>query len=378
MRKGLTAGAILLAATMSLAAVAQAQEEEKILNVYNWFEALDPETVPNFEKETGIKVNYDTYEANETLEAKLLAGNSGYDLVFPSYFFMERQIGAGIYQPLDKSKLTNYGNLDGELMAIMANHDPDNSHAVPQQWGTTSLGYNVNMIKERMPDAPLDSYDLIFDPEIVSKFADCGVVMVDAPGEIMAIALNYLGKDPNSEAPEDLEAATELLKGVRPYIKYFSGSQHMNDLANGDICLGIMWNPDVFFAQMSADEAGQGVELALSIPKEGTLLWIDSALIPADAKHPENAHLFINYLLRPDVAAAMTNYVPAASPNAASVELVDEAIKSNGAIFLSDDEKSRLFTVKAHTPKYDRRLTRAWTEVRTGNLTRTARRPAGA
>ena len=366
MHKSLKTVSVLLAALVSVAQVAGA-EEEKVLNVYNWFEALDPSTVPDFEKETGIEVNYDTYESNETLEAKLLAGSSGYDLVFPSYFFMERQIAAGIYQPLDKSKLTNYGNLDEGLMAIMANHDPDNAYAVPNQWGTTAMGYNVDMIMERMPDAPVDSYDLIFKPEIVSKFADCGVVMVDAPGEIIAIALSYLGLDPNSEDSGDLKAATELLKGVRPYIKYFSGSQHMNDFASGDICLGIMWNPDIFFAQMSADEAGHDIRLAWSIPKEGSLLWIDSALIPADAPHPGNAHLFIDHLLRPEVAAAMTNYVPAASPNAASVPLVDEAIRNNRAIFLTEEQKSRLFTVKAHTPRYDRALTRAWAAIRTGS-----------
>ena len=365
MRKSLITVSVLLAANLFAVQVAEA-EEEKVLNVYNWFEALDPGSVPDFEKETGIEVNYDSYESNETLEAKLLAGSSGYDVVFPSYFFMERQITAGIYQPLDKSKLANYGNLDDGLMAIMANHDPDNAHAVPQQWGTTAMGYNVGMIRERMPDAPVDSYDLIFKPEIVSRFADCGVVMIDAPGEIIPIALVYLGLDPNSEDRDDLKAAAEVLKSVRPYIKYFSGSQHMNDLASGDICLGIMWNPDLFFAQMSADEAGHDIELAWSIPKEGALLWIDSALIPADAPHPGNAHLFIDYLLRPEVAAAMTNYVPAASPNAASVALVDEAIRNNRAIFLTDEEKSRLFTVKAHTPRYDRALTRVWAAIRTG------------
>ena len=361
--------ALLLASAMALlgpAAGGALAQDEKILNIYNWSDYIAEDTISNFEKETGIEVRYDTFDSNEILEAKLLSGNSGYDLVVPSGSFLERQIQAGVFQKLQKDKLTNYGNLDSAIMEAVANHDAGNEHAVPYMWGTTGFGYNVQKIAERMPDAPVDSWDMLFKPEIVSKFADCGVSMLDAPSEAAAAALQYLGKDPNSEKSDDLKAAKALLESVRPYIKYFHSSQYLNDLASGEVCLAMGWSGDVAIAQARAEETEQDFEIAYTIPKEGALMWFDMLAVPADAPHPENAHLFIDYILRPQVVADISNYVYYANPNAAATELVDAEVTGDPGIYPSEETKSMLFTAKAHSPKFDRKLNRAWTSVKTG------------
>ena len=360
-----TLTALVSAALLGASALA-AQAEEKVLNVYNWSDYIAEDTIANFEKRTGIKVNYDVFDSNEVLEAKLLAGNTGYDIVVPSGTFMERQIKAGIFQPLDRSKLGNHGNLDADILQRVARHDPDNAHAIPYMWGTTGFAYNVKLIADRMADAPVDSWDMIFKPEIVSKFADCGVTLLDAPDEVAKAALNYLGIDPNSQKKSDLDQAEALLQSIRPHIKYFHSSQNINDLANGDICLAMGWNGDMLIARDRADEAGQGVEIAYTIPKEGALIWFDLMAIPADAPHPENAHLFLDYIMEPEVVAAVSNYVFYANANSEATAFVDDEVKEDPGIYPPLDVKKKLFPGNANKQKFDRLLTRAWTRVKTG------------
>lgn len=357
------ASVLAVMVTMTSGAMA---EEEKVLNVYNWFDYIGETTIDDFEKETGIKVRYDTFDSNEILEAKLLSGSSGYDVVVPSANFMERQIQAGVFMQLDQAKLSNYGNLDKAILDRVAVHDPNNAHSVPYMWGTTGFGYNVADVTERMPDAPVDSWDLIFKPEIVEKFADCGVAFIDSPAEVMGIALNYLGLDPNSEDKDDLKAAKKLMLSIRPHVKYFNTGQYLNDIANGEVCIAVGYSGDFSIAQVRAEEAGQGIEIAYVIPKEGTQMWFDMLAVPEDAPHPENAHKFIDFILRPEVAAGVSNYVFYANPNTAATDLVDPAITGDPSIYPDDATKANLFALKAHSPKYDRKLTRAWTTVKTG------------
>ncbi len=364
-RRGFAVCAGFVAAGLLLS-ISTGWAEEKVLNVYNWSDYIAEDTIANFEKRTGIKVNYDVFDSNEVLEAKLLAGNTGYDIVVPSGSFMERQIQAGVFGKLDKAKLKSYGNLDAEILERVNKHDPDNSHAIPYMWGTTGFGYNVKLIKERMPDAPVDSWDMLLNPEVVSKFADCGVTFLDAPTEVIPAVLNYLGLDPASQKKADLKAAEEQLAKVRPYIKYFHSSQNINDLANGDICVAMGWSGDMLIARDRADEAEQGVEVAYVIPKEGALMWFDLMVIPADAPHPENAHLFLDYIMEPEVVAAISNYVFYANANAAATEFVDDEVKEDPGIYPPFDVKEKLYPAPVYGPKFDRQLTRTWTRVKTG------------
>jgi putrescine transport system substrate-binding protein len=340
--------------------------EEKILNVYNWSDYIAEDTIANFEKQTGIKVNYDVFDSNEVLEAKLLAGNSGYDVVVPSAGFMERQIQAGVFAKLDKSQLKNYGNLDKDILERVAAHDPGNEHSIPYMWGTTGFGYNINKVKEAMPDAPVDSWAMLFDPNVVSKLSSCGVTLLDAPTEIFANLMRYLGRDPNSEKKEDIDLFTEHMLKIRPYIKYFHSSQNINDLANGEICVAMGWSGDMLIARDRADEAKQGVEIAYVIPKEGAVMWFDNLAIPTDAPHPGNAHLFIDYIMEAEVAAAISNYVFYANGNSASLAYVEDDVKTDPGIYPSAEVKANLFPDLADSPKFTRLLTRAWTKVKTG------------
>ena len=356
-----------LVALAALCAAAPAlAQEEPVLNVYNWSDYIAEDTIPKFEAETGIKVNYDVFDSNELVEAKLLAGNSGYDVVVPSGFFLERQAAAGIFMPLDKAKIPNLSNMDPDVMAATAAHDPGNQFAVDYMWGTTAIGYNKAKVAERLGDQPLDTWDLVFKPEIVSKLADCGVTLLDAPAEIMASALNYLGLDPNSESPDDLAKAEALMMSIRPYVRYFNSSQYIDDLGNGEVCLSVGYSGDVFIALAAAAEANAGVEVAYVIPKEGALKWFDLFAIPADAPHPGNAHKFIDFMLRPDIAAANTNYVFYASGNKAALEFIDAAVKEDPAIYPPADVSAKLFNLKAHTPDYDETLTETWQRIKAG------------
>lgn len=355
----------LALAALLLAAPAAAQED-KVLNVYNWSDYISEDTVEEFEKATGIKVTYDTFDSNEGLEAKLMAGKSGYDVVVPSASFLQRQISAGLFRKLDKSKLPNLVHLDKSLLRIVSSQDPGNAYGVPYLWGTTGLGYNVEKIKERLPNAPLDSWRLIFDPHVVSKLKDCGVAMLDSPTDVLKAALRYLGRDPNTTKSDDVRAAEAHLLKVRPSITYFHSSKYLNDLASGDICLVLGYSGDIVQARNRAADSGNKVEIGYSIPKEGAMVWFDMMAIPADARHPQNAHAFINFVMIPKVAATISNAVAYASPNVTALEFVEEDLKSDSSIYPTAAVKQRLFADRTLTREIDRAFTRAFTRIKAG------------
>jgi len=340
--------------------------EEKVVNVYNWSDYIAEDTVDKFEAATGINVRYDVFDSNEVVETKLLAGNTGYDVVVPTASFMERQIKAGVFQKLDKSLLPNLKNMDPDIMQRVALHDPGNEHAVPYMWGTTGIGYNEEKIRAIMPDAPVDSWDLVYIPENAKKFADCGIEVLDAPTAIVASVLAWLGKDPNSQDPADLALAEEKLLAVRPYIRKIHSSQYIEDLANGDLCIAVGWSGDVLQARDRAKEAGQTFTIKYSIPKEGTIIWFDMLAIPADAKHPKNAHAFINFLLEPEVAAANSNFINYANGTIASLPYVNDAVKNDPSIYPTAEVKAKLFPDLAKSEEFTRMLNRTWTKFSTG------------
>ncbi len=358
---------ILLATSVLAFAASANAEEDKVLNIYNWSDYIAEDTIEKFEKETGIKVTYDVFDSNEVLEAKLLAGNSGYDLVVPSASFMARQIQAGVFQKLDKSKLPNLANLDGTIMDNVAAYDPGNEHAVVYLWGTTGIGYNEGKVAERLGDsAPTDSWELLMNPEIVSKLADCGVSVLDAPTEVIPAAMKYLGIDPKSTNPEDFKKAADHLTKIKPHVRYFHSSQYINDLANGDTCLAMGWSGDVFQARDRADEADNGVSVAYTIPKEGALSWFDMMAIPTDAKHPENAHKFINFVMDAQITADITNYVWFSSANGPALKLIDQEILDDPGIFPPQETKEKLWVAPVYDARTDRVVNREWTRVKTG------------
>ena len=305
------------------APAAAASAEEKVVNVYNWSDYIDPAVLEQFTAETGIKVNYDVFDSNEVLETKLLAGNTGYDVVVPTAAFMERQIKAGVFRKLDRSKLPNWSNLDPEILQRVALHDPGNEHSVNHMWGTTGIGYNEAKVKAIDPNAPVDSWNLVFDPKWAAKFKDCGISFLDAPSEVVSAILAWKGKDPNSQNPDDLKLAEDVLMSVRPYVRMIHSSNYIDALANGELCVAVGWSGDVLQARDRAAEAGQGIVVKYAVPKEGTIMWFDMYAIPADAPHPDNAHAFINFMMKPEVAAANSNFVNYASGNAAAVPLVN-------------------------------------------------------
>jgi putrescine transport system substrate-binding protein len=340
--------------------------EEKVVNVFNWSDYIDPVTLEAFTAETGIKVNYDVFDSNEVLETKLLAGSTGYDVVVPSASFMERQIKAGVFRRLDRSKLPNWSNLDAEILERVALHDPGNEHSVNHMWGTTGIGFNVAKVKAIDPNAPVDSWNLVFDPKNAAKYKDCGISVLDAPSEILAAVLAWKGKDPNSQNPEDLKAAEQVLLSVRPYIRMIHSSNYIDALANGEICVAVGWSGDVLQSRDRAAEAGQGVEIQFNVPREGTIVWFDMYAIPADAPHPDNAHAFINFMMRPEIAAKNSNFVHYATGNAASVPLVDEAVRNDPAVYPPPEVKAKLFPDLAESEEFTRLLNRTWTRFTTG------------
>ena len=341
--------------------------EDEVLYVYNWSDYIAEDTIQKFEEATGIKVTYDVYDSNDVLEAKLLAGNSGYDVVVPSAFpYLERQVKGGVYQKLDKSMIPNFELLDPGLMKTVAQADPGNEHAAIYMWGTTGIGYNKAKIEEIAPDAPTDSWDMVFDPEIVKQFKGCGVEMLDAQGDMIPIALNYLGLDPNSHDEADLQKAQDLFMAIRPYIRTFNSSEYINDLANGDACLVVGWSGDILQARDRADEAENSVEVNYVIPKEGTLVWFDNLAVPKDAPHPENAMKFINFMLSPEVEAANTNYVAYANGVPSSKEFIDEDVKNDTSIYPDEAVQEKLFVARTAPTNFQRLMTRAWTKIRTG------------
>ena len=341
--------------------------EEKVLHVYNWSDYIAEDTIANFEKETGIHVIYDVFDSNEVLEAKLFAGNTGFDLVVPSSDYLGRQLKAGIFMPLDKSKLPNMKNLDPALMKLLQEKDPDNDHAMPYLGGTTGIGYNVKKVEAVMgKDFKMNSWNAVFNPANLKKLHQCGVAFLNSPTDLFAVVLRYQGKDPSSHDVADYMAASKLMQSLRPYITYFNSSQYINDLANGDICVAIGWSGDVIQAANRAEESKNGVEVTYVVPKEGSDVFYDMLAIPKDAKHPENALAFINYLMRPEVAAKITNYVSYANANAAATPMVDETIRDNPNIYFSDELKPKMFTQQILPQKITRVITREWTKVMTG------------
>lgn len=358
---GMVAGLLMTVSATAFAA------EQKTLHVYNWSDYIAPGTVADFEKQTGIKVVYDVFDSNEVLEGKLMAGSTGYDVVVPSSSFLARQLQSGVFQPLDRSKLPNYKNLDPDLMKKLEQHDPGNKYAIPYLWATTGIGYNVEKVKAALgKDAPVDSWDLVLKPENLEKLKSCGVSFLDAPEEIFATVLNYMGKDPNSSDAKDYTAATDLLLKLRPSIRYFHSSQYINDLANGNTCVAIGWAGDILQAKNRAVEAKNGVNIAYSIPKQGALAFFDMLAIPKDAKNVDEAYQFINYLMEPKVMAQISNTVFYASGVKASLPFVDAAIRDNPGIYPTPETMAKLFTLKVQDPKLDRVRTRAWTKVKSG------------
>ncbi len=352
--------------TSVLLLAATSVQASGVVNVYNWSDYIAEDTIAKFEAETGIKVNYDVFDTNELLEAKLLAGSSGYDVVVPTGNFLERQIQAGVFRPLDTAQLPNLANMDAEISRIVSQHDPDNKHSVVYMWGTTGLAYDIAKIEERMPNAPVNSWDMIFDPAVISKFADCGVAILESPSDMLATAKHYLGIDPASESAADLEKAEALWMSVRPHVRYFHASQYINDLANGDICLAVGYSGDLLQARDRAVEADNGVEVAYVIPEEGGVVWFDLMAIPADAKNVAEAHQFINFVMDAQIAADITNYVFYANANSASTPLIDPEVTSDPGIYPSEAVKAGLFALRAHSPRYDRIMNRTWTRIKTG------------
>jgi putrescine transport system substrate-binding protein len=348
------------------AASAAAGEEEKVLNVYNWSDYIEPGVLEEFTRKTGIKINYDVFDANEVLETKLLTAHTNYDVVVPSAPFMERQIKAGVFQKLDKSQLPNLKYLDPDMLKKIAVYDPGNEHSVPYMWVTDGPGYDVAKIKERMPDAPVDSLRMFYDPAVVAKFKDCGVSVLDAPAEVVGTVLIYLGKDPKSESLDDLKAAEAVLLSIRPYLRYVHSSRYIDDLANGETCLALGWSGDVKQARDRAKDAGKGIEIKYAIPREGTIMNFDMLAIPADAPHPHNAHVFINYLLEPEVAAKNSNLVKYANINTASTPMLVDAVKGDPNIYPPPDIQAKLVPEPPRSQEYQRQLTRSWTRFKTG------------
>ncbi len=350
----------------SPAAATYDTDAEKIVNVYNWSDYIEPTVLEDFTKETGITVNYEVMDSNELLETKLVAGRTGYDVVVPSASFLARQIKAGVYQKLDKSKLPNLKNLDPEITGKLEVFDPGNEHSVNYMWGTSGVAYNEEQINAALPNAPVDSFAMFYDPKVVSKFAKCGVSILDAPSEVVGTVLIYLGRDANSEKPEDLAAAEKVLMSVRPYIRLINSSKYIEDLANGEICLALGWSGDVLQAKSRAEEAQKPFTIKYNIPKEGAVMFFDNMAIPADASHVKNAHLFIDYMLRAEVAAKNSNFISFANSNAASWPLIDPEVKNNPGIFPTPEMMPKLVPDLPESAEFTRTLTRTWTRFRTG------------
>ena len=353
------------------AAVAPAAAQERVVNFYNWSDYIDPTVLEAFTKETGIKVRYDTFDSNDTLEAKLLAGKSGYDVVVPTAYFLARQIAAGIFVKLDKSKLPNLVNAWPEIADRLAGYDPGNQYAVNYMWGTTGIGYNVKDARavlgaDATIGAAIDSWDDVFDPAKIAKFKDCGVHLLDSSDDIMPAALHYLHLDPNSSDPGDLQKAADLLGKIRPYVRKFHSSEYLNALATGEICFVVGFSGDIKQAQKRAAEVKGGVAVGYAIPKEGAQLWFDNLSIPKDAPNAAEAHALINYLLKSEVAAKNTNFISYANGNLASQKFVDQAILDDRTIYPDAATMAKLYTITAHDQKTQRLINRLWTRIKTG------------
>ena len=357
----------LLAMTLAGAVAGAAQAQEKVLHVFNWSDYIAEDTLSNFTQDTGIKVVYDVFDSNEVLEAKLLAGSSGYDVVVPSNPFLAKQIKAGVFQKLDRSKLSNWDNLDKDLLKALQTSDPDNQYSVPYMWGTIGIGYNAEKVKAALgEDAPVDSWDLVFKPENIEKLKSCGVAFLDSPTEMLPAALHYLGLAPDSSKADELKKAEELFLQIRPHVAYFHSSKYISDLANGNICVAIGYSGDIYQAKSRAEDAQNGVNVSYNIPKEGAGSFFDMLAIPTDARNVENAHVFLDYLMKPEVMAPIVDYVQFPSANAASTPLVAEAIRTDPGIYPSQDVLQKLYTFTDLDAKTQRTMTRSWTRIKSG------------
>src|SRR5712671_5662157 len=363
--------AVLAFAAMTCAGADAPAQRERAVNVYNWSDYVEPTVLDAFTKETGIRVRYDTFDSNDTLETKLLAGKSGYDVVVPTAYFLERQIKAGVFQKLDKSKLKNLGNVWPEIAQRLAVYDPGNQYAVNYMWGTTGIGYNVKKAHEALKAAgPIDtamaSWDVVFKPGELAKFKDCGVHMLDSADDIMPAALHYLGLDPNTTAQADFDKAAELLIKIRPNVRKFNSSEYLNALATGEICLMVGWSGDIKQAQKRAAEAKGGIEIGYAIPKGGAQMFFDNFAIPKDSKNVAEAHAFIDYMLRPEVAAKNSNFLGYANGNLASQPLLDKAVLDDRTVYPDTETMKSLYIITAHDQKTQRLINRLWTKVKTG------------
>jgi putrescine transport system substrate-binding protein len=338
----------------------------KVLNLYIWSDYLAPNTLSDFEKQTGIKVHVAYYDANETLETKLLAGSSGFDIVVPSASYFERQIKAGVYLTLDKTKLPNLGNMDPQLMARVARHDSGNAHGIIYMWGSNGIGYNEKMVRALMPDAPLDSWRLVFDPAVAAQVAKCGISLLDSPAEMLRGVYSYLGKDPNSQSADDLALAEATLLKIRPYIRNINSSEYIEALANGDLCIAVGYNGDVMQARDRAHEADKGIDIDYVVPKEGSVLWFDMMGIPADAPNLGSAYAFMNYIMTPQVSADISNFKRYANANLASQPLVQPAVKDDPRIYPPAELREKLAIQMADSAQQTRAITRVWQKFKTG------------
>lgn len=338
----------------------------RVLNLYIWSDYLAADTLSNFEKQTGIKVHVAYFDTNETLETKLLAGSSGYDVVVPTASYFERQIKAGVYLTLDKSKLPNLENMDPQLMSKVALHDPGNAHGIIYTWGTNGIGYNEKMVRELMPDAPLDSWRMVFDPAVASKVAKCGISVLDSPAEMLRAVYSYLGKDANSQSPNDLVQAEAVLTKIRPFIRNINSSEYIEALANGDLCIAVGYNGDVMQARDRAHEANKGIEVKYYVPKEGSILWFDMLAIPKDAPDPDSAYAYLNYIMTPRVIADISNFKRYANANAASQPLVLPSVKDDPGIYPPPEQRQKLAVQLADSADQTRAITRVWQKFKTG------------
>jgi putrescine transport system substrate-binding protein len=363
MARSIAIAALGLMALWTLPGAAQ----EHVVNVYNWSDYIAPTVIEDFTKQTGIKVRYDTFDSNDTLETKLLAGKSGYDVVVPTAFFLERQIKAGVFQKLDKSKLPNLANLWPEIAQRLAVYDPGNLYAVNYMWGTTGFGYNAKKARAALgADAKIDSWDMVFKPQNLAKLKDCGVHMLDSSDDVLPAALNYLGLDPNSKTEADLQKAADLVAKVRPFVRKFHSSEYLDALASGEICFAVGFSGDFKQAQKRAAEAKNGIDIVYVIPSEGAQLWFDNLAIPKDAKNVAEAHAFIDYLQKPEVAAKNSNFISYANGNLASQKFIDQAILDDRTIYPDAATMSRLYTIKAYDAATQRVMNRLWTRIKTG------------
>jgi putrescine transport system substrate-binding protein len=359
--------ALALVAGLLIGVADAPAQRDRAVNVYNWSDYIEPAVLDAFTKETGIRVRYDTFDSNDTLETKLLAGKSGYDVVVPSAYFLERQIKAGVLQKLDRAKLPHLGAVWPAIEKQLAAYDPGNQYAVNYMWGTVGIGYDVKKVREILgPGREIDSWSAVFGAGELAKFKDCGVHMLDSADDILPAALHFLGRDPNSTDPGDLETAAALVAKVRPAVRKFHSSEYLNALASGEICLVVGFSGDVKQAEKRAAEAKNGIEIGYAVPKEGAQMFFDNLAIPKDARNIAEAHAFIDYMLRPEVAAKNTNFLSYANGNLASQPLIDPAILNDRTIYPDEAAMARLYTIKAHDAKTTRLMNRLWIKIKTG------------